>query len=145
MAQLFEARASNDLPGQDTDVRPTTPIAAVRLREGVRHLDAMRWGFLPHWYKSANDGPLLINARAESIAEKPAFRAAARERRCIVPATGFYEWTKAPEGGRLPWYFSRSDGAPLAFAAVWQTWQPPGADGEAIATCALVTCAAVAP
>ena len=96
----------------------------------------MRWGFIPSWYKKPNDGPLLINARAEMIAEKPAFREACRERRCVVVATGFYEWTKSEDGGRDPWYISRSDGAPLAFAYIWQ-----GLDGDEklVKTCAVVT------
>ena len=98
----------------------------------------MRWGFLPHWYKAPNGGPLLINARSETIAEKPAFRAAARERRCIIPASGFYEWTRDGDI-RLPWYIHRADGAPLAFAGVWQDWER---DGEAYRSCAVVTCGA---
>ena len=70
----------------------------------------MRWGFLPHWYKSPTDGPLLINARAETVAEKPAFRSACRSRRCLIPATGFYEWTKDEDGNRLPWYIHPRQG-----------------------------------
>lgn len=97
----------------------------------------MRWGLVPHWYKALNDGPLLINARAETVAGKPAFREAVRARRCLVPATGFYEWVKDSEGNRLPWYIRRADGAPLAFAGLWQGW---GEDG--MRTCAIVTCAA---
>jgi putative SOS response-associated peptidase YedK len=94
----------------------------------------MRWGFVPHWYKTPIDGPLLINARAETIAEKPAFRAAVRERRCLIPATGFYEWTKDAEGNRLPWYFVPKDAAPLVFAGIWQDW------GEGrLTACAIVT------
>ncbi len=99
----------------------------------------MRWRFRAHWYKSAADGPLLINARAETLAEKPAFRAACRGRRCIVVANGFYEWTKTDEGARLPWYIFRRDGAPLAFGGIWQDWSGP--DG-AVPTCAIVTTAA---
>jgi putative SOS response-associated peptidase YedK len=99
----------------------------------------MRWGFLPHWYKTPTDGPLLINARAETIAEKPAFRAACRERRCLVPVSGFYEWTKDAGGNRLPWYFTPADGAPLVLAGIWQDW----ARGEdAFTTLAVVTTAA---
>lgn len=98
----------------------------------------MRWGFIPHWYKAPNDGPLLINARAETLAQKPAFRAACRERRGLIVATGFYEWTKTDRGTRLPWYISRQDGAPIAFAAVWQSW---GKD-DPMPTCAIVTTAA---
>ncbi|OZO45447.1 DUF159 family protein, partial [Pseudomonas fluorescens] len=81
---------------------------------------------------------LLINARAETIADKPAFRTACRQRRCILPATGFYEWSKDADGNRLPWYISRQDGAPLALAGIWQDWGPE----EPIATCAVVTTAA---
>ncbi len=99
----------------------------------------MRWGFLPHWYKSESGGPLLINARAETIAEKPAFRAACRARRCLIPATGFYEWTKDEDGNRLPWYIRPADADLLVFAGVWQDWER---DGVAHRTCAIVTTAA---
>ena len=78
---------------------------------------------------------MLINAWAETIAEKLAFRAAVRTRRCLVPATGFYEWTKDPEGNRLPWYITRADGAPVVMAGVWQIW----GDDDPVATCAIVT------
>lgn len=139
MAQLFTARPANDLPPvPNFNVCPTTPVHVVRAGDTGRHLLPMRWGFVPHWAKSETDGPLLINARAETIAEKPAFRAACRDRRCLVVATGFYEWTKDEEGRRLPWYITRRDGAPIAFAGIWQTW------GEAAPrpTCAIVTTAA---
>jgi putative SOS response-associated peptidase YedK len=82
----------------------------------------------------------LINARAESIAEKPAFRDAVRHRRALVVASGFYEWKKTAEGERNPWYITRSDGAPLAMAAIWQDWADPA--GARLRTCALVTTAA---
>jgi putative SOS response-associated peptidase YedK len=97
----------------------------------------MRWGFFPHWYKKSNGGPLLINARAETIAEKPAFKAACRTPRCIIPASGFYEWTRLDDGTKLPWYIQRSDAAPIAFGAIWQDW----ADDEGVvgATVAIVT------
>jgi len=82
---------------------------------------------------------LIRRSRAESIAEKPAFRAAARERRCIIPATGFFEWTKDEDGNRLPWYIHPTGKGPLAFAGIWQDWTK----GETpLATCAIVTCAA---
>ena len=136
MAQLFAARPANDLPDvPNYNICPTNRVAVVTTREGARQLSAMRWGFLPHWYKTPSDGPLLINARAETIAEKPAFRSAARERRCLIPATGFYEWTKTDAGARLPWYIHRADGAPIAFAGVWQTW---GRE-DPVETCAIVT------
>lgn len=140
MAQLFAARPANDLPPvPNYNVCPTNPVHVVRAGETGRRLDPLRWGFLPHWYKSENDRPLLINARAETLADKPAFRAACRDRRCIVVATGFYEWTKDADGARLPWYFHRRDGAPIAFAGIWQDWVSPEARSG---TCAIVTTAA---
>ena len=97
----------------------------------------MRWGFVPQWYEVPTGGPLLINARAETIAQKPAFRDACRPRRCLIPATGFYEWTKTPDGTRLPWYFHDPSDAPLVFAGIWQNW-----GAQAMSTCAIVSCAA---
>jgi len=96
----------------------------------------MRWGFIPRWYKTPQDGPLLFNARSETLADKPAFRDAARQRRCLIPAAGFYEWTPGVTP-KQPWFITRADGAPMAFAGVWQMWPEAGA-GRA-ATCAIVT------
>lgn len=141
MARLFDAAPDNDLPvPPDYNVCPTRPVHAVRAGPSGRRLSALRWGFVPQWYKTPADGPLLINARAETIAEKPAFRMAARARRCLIPATGFYEWTKDKAGQRLPWFIFRADGEPLVMAGVWQDWT--GADGTHLATCAIVTTAA---
>ncbi|WP_050927480.1 SOS response-associated peptidase [Aestuariivita boseongensis] len=137
MAQLFQAQPANDLPVvPNFNVCPTNPVHVITASDGARRLQAMRWGFLPHWYKTPTDGPLLINARSETIAEKPAFRSAARERRCLVVATGFFEWTKTEEGARLPWYITRADEAPIAFAGVWQIW---GKEDARQTTCAIVT------
>ncbi|MEL7126305.1 MAG: SOS response-associated peptidase [Pseudomonadota bacterium] len=145
MAQLFAAVPANDLPDvPNYNVCPTNAVHVIRSDAGVRQLGQMRWGFLPHWYKAPNDGPLLINARAETIAEKPAFRAACRERRAVILASGFYEWTRDGEA-RLPWYITRTDGAPLAFAAVWQAWSAKGSDDPALRTAAIVTTAANRP
>ena len=141
MAQIFAAAPANTLPEvPNYNVCPTVDVAIVTSAEGQRRVQAMRWGLIPHWYKKPNGGPLLINARSETIAEKPAFRAAARERRGLIVASGFYEWTKDAEGGRDPWYITRSDAAPLAFAAVWQDWRQE--DGSMLPTCAIVTTAA---
>lgn len=137
MALLFAAQPSNALPAvPNFNVCPTNQVHVVRSGETGRQLLPMRWGFLPHWYKAENGGPLLFNARAETLAEKPAFRAACRERRCLLIATGFYEWTKSAQDTRLPWYIHRRDGAPIAFAGVWQDWGPAE---ERQATCAIVT------
>ena len=143
MAQLFAARPANDLPDvPNYNVCPTNKVHVVRLGETGRQLTPMRWGFLPHWYRGENAGPLLINARAETLAEKPAFRAACRERRCLIAATGFYEWTKTPDGGRLPWYFRRRDGGPIAFGGIWQDWGREELQSTCAPTCAIVTTAA---
>ncbi|MCU4654990.1 SOS response-associated peptidase [Roseibacterium sp. SDUM158016] len=140
MARLFDAAPSNDLPEVPRyNICPTQAVAVVTADGGSRRLRPMRWGFLPHWYKTPTDGPLLINARAETIAEKPAFRAACRERRCLVPVTGFYEWTKGEDGARLPWYFTPADGSPLVLAGVWQDWSR---GEDAFTTLAIVTTAA---
>ncbi|MCO8144255.1 SOS response-associated peptidase [Rhodovulum tesquicola] len=137
MAKLFEAMPANDLPeGPNYNVCPTNPVAAVTGEGGMRRLRALRWGFVPHWYKTLTDGPLLINARADTIATKPAFAEAARRRRCLIPASGFYEWSKAADGARLPWYVRRADGAPMAMAGIWQDWER---EGQRLSTCAIVT------
>lgn len=142
MAQLFEAQAANHLPNlPNYNICPTTAVHAIKSGPLGRQLVAMRWGFLPHWYETEVAGPLLINARAETLAEKTAFATACRERRALIPADGFYEWTKDQGGARLPWYIHRQDDAPLAFAAVWQSWQS-GPDALPVETCAIVTTAA---
>lgn len=140
VAEVLEALPSADLPpGPQYNICPTQTIAAVIAAPGGRRLGPMRWGFIPRWYKAPSGGPLLFNARSETLAEKPAFREAARSRRCLIPATGFYEWTPgvAP---KQPWFIERADRAPMVFAGVWQIWQGP--DGQRLATCAIVTAAA---
>lgn len=142
VAQLFDAIFAQD-PGNMPpryNVCPTQTINVVLSEGGDRKIMPMRWGFIPHWYKKPNDGPLLINARAETVAEKPAFRKACRERRCIIPATGFYEWTKAPDGGKDPYYIYPAEGDAFSFAGIWRDWTQE--DGSSISTVAIVTCEA---
>ncbi len=142
MSQLFRAVRANDLPPvPDFNVCPTTNVHIITSdATGARRLSAMRWGLIPAWYKKPGDGPLLINARSETIADKPAFRHAVRERRGLIVASGFYEWTKDATGARDPWYITKADGSPLAIAAVWQDWTDT--EGSRIATCAALTTAA---
>jgi len=136
MAQLFAAAPANDLPEvPEYNVCPTTQINVISRGDTGRRLTGMRWGFLPHWYKTPTDGPLLINARAETIAEKPAFRAACRERRCLIPSAGFYEWDRAGDT-KLPWFIHRADGEPLVMAGIWQDWTR---GDDSFTTCAIVT------
>ena len=123
-------------PDRTAPGKPAAGWAQTGASIAGRRLRTMRWGFIPHWYKSPTAGPLLINARSETVASKPAFRAAAKARRCIVPASGFYEWSPGEDGARLPWYITRTDGAPMAFAAIWQRWER---EGQGMDTCAIVT------
>lgn len=133
LAALFGALPGNDLPPAPRhNICPTQPVAVVTSDGGMRRLMTMRWGFIPSWYKTPTDGPLIINARSETVAAKPAFREAVRARRCIVPASGFYEWTAGPDKTRLPYYITRADGAPMALAGLWQLW------GDQV-TCAVVS------
>jgi len=135
VAGLFSAAPANDLPPvPDYNICPTQAVGVVTA-DGARRYRPMRWGFLPSWYKSPTDGPLLINARAETVAEKPAFRAAVRARRCLVPVTGFYEWHRT-KAARLPWFARRADGAPLVLGGIWQDWGPDGRPTFAIVTTA---------
>lgn len=143
LARLFAAAPANDLPDTPRhNICPTQPVAVVIAVQGQRRIGPMRWGFVPRWAKSPGDGPLLINARADTLAQKPAFREAARARRCLIPASGFYEWTQDAQGARLPWYLFPPGQGVLAFGGVWQMWDGP--DGTRLATCAIVTCEASA-
>ena len=103
----------------------------------VRELALARWGLVPFWAKDPKIGNRMINARGETVAQKPAFRAAFRKRRCLVPADGFFEWQKT-DTGKQPWYIHPADGAPLALAGLWELWDPPGG-GAPLASCAIIT------
>lgn len=119
------------------NIAPTQAVAVVRRGAQGAELAPMRWGLLPAWLKDPKDTPLLINARAEGVAEKPAFRNAFRRRRCLVPASGFYEWQARPGRAKQPYWIRRADGEPLAFAGLWETWR--GGDGSEIDSAAIVT------
>jgi putative SOS response-associated peptidase YedK len=103
---------------------------------GARHLDALRWGLVPRWAKDLAIGSRMINARAESVAEKPAFREAFAKRRCFVTADGFYEW-RTEGKAKQPFAIAMADGAPMALAGLWEGWRGP--DGEALRTFTIVT------
>ncbi len=118
------------------NIAPSQPIAVVRLVDGQRQFALVRWGLLPSWVKDPKTFTLLINARGESVAEKPAFRAAMKRRRCLIPADGFYEWQAVGDRKR-PFYVHAKSGAPLAFAGLWETWTGP--NGEELDTAAIVT------
>ncbi|MEP7241530.1 MAG: SOS response-associated peptidase [Devosia sp.] len=128
----------NDFPTVPRyNVAPTQPIVAILEREGRRTAELFRWGFVPGWVKDPRTFPLLINARAESMEEKPAFRDAVRNSRCIVPASGYFEWMKGSDGKRRPYYISSTETDAIAFAGLYSTWSGPG--GEEVDTVCVVT------
>jgi putative SOS response-associated peptidase YedK len=122
------------------NIPPTTTIDAVVPRQDHRELLPMRWGLIPSWWKkSLKEVPATFNARAESVAEKPMFRTAFRKSRCIIPASGYYEW-KAEEGGKQPHYITSADGAVLSIAGLWDEWRNP--EGETVRNCTMIVTAA---
>ncbi|HQK03922.1 MAG TPA: SOS response-associated peptidase [Anaerolineaceae bacterium] len=123
------------------NIAPSQQIAAVRDAE-TRKVELLQWGLVPFWAKDPSIGNNLINARSESVFEKPSFKYAFRKRRCLILADGFYEWQKSGAQGSRPFYFSLRSGEPFAFAGLWETWQPKDQPGEALTTCAIITTAA---
>ena len=122
------------------NVAPSRELYVVAdTRSRTRRLGVMRWGLVPAWSTDPSSGPRPINARAESLLERPAFSDAVAHRRCLVPVDGFYEWRRLPGGGRQPW-FVNTDGGPLVLAGLWERWI--SADGEPLVTMAIVTVAA---
>jgi putative SOS response-associated peptidase YedK len=125
------------------NIAPTTSVAAVRTStgDGGRTIVPLRWGLIPRWAKETKSGPLLINARAETVAEKPAFRDSFRSRRCLVVANGFYEWQKLIDR-KQPFHFKVDDGALFAFAGIWESWDPGGSEDNQVESCAILTTSA---
>ena len=106
------------------NVAPSTQIPVVSRRGERNQLDWMHWGLVPHWAKSPDGSARMINARAETVAEKPAYRGLLKSHRCLVPADGFYEWQARADGPKQPWLFSEPGGEVFAFAGLWTTWEP---------------------
>lgn len=119
------------------NIAPTQPIAIVRQLYGARRFALVRWGLVPGWVKDPKAFALLINARAETLEEKPGFRGAIQYRRCLVPASGFYEWKKIGERQKQPYLIRPRAGGVVAFAGLWESWMGP--DGSEIDTGCIVT------
>jgi putative SOS response-associated peptidase YedK len=133
---LFGYRESVEFPPRDY-VAPGGPIGIVRTVGGIRSFALVRWGFVPSWASDIKPGKPLINARAESVLEKPTFRNAMSRRRCLVPADGFYQWKGDVPGRKQAFYVHRSNHELFAFAGLWERWT--GADGSEIETAAVIT------
>jgi len=135
LRQMFGYAEQPNFPPRQ-NVAPTQPIPVVIVENGGRRFRLMRWGLVPAWVKDARDFALLINARAETVVEKPAFKNAMKRRRCLIPADGYYEWQTAGKRKR-PFYIHRRDGAPIGLAGLAETWVGP--NGEELDTVAIVT------
>ena len=138
LAEEFGFDASSVEVPPNYNVAPTQEVAAVLSEGGERRLELLRWGLIPSWADDPGIGSRMINARAETAPEKPSFRRAFRERRCLIPADGFYEW-KRTDGAKQPYYIRMRKGRPFAFAGLWETWNDDG--GPEIRSCAILTTA----
>jgi putative SOS response-associated peptidase YedK len=136
LARRFEADAPPELSPR-YNVAPSQNIPIVRDEGEKRRFALARWGLIPHWAKDMKIGYSTINARAETVASKPAFRNAFRHRRCLIPADGFYEWQVIP-GSKIkqPWFIVLVDREPMAFAGLWERWRSP--EGEELESCSII-------
>ncbi len=133
LADYFDAAIDQAALGANFNVAPTHEVPIVRAVERDRTISVVRWGLVPFWAKDLKIGSKMINARAETVAEKPAFRSAFAKRRCLIPADGFYEWAKIPgQKNKQPYYIYRTDGEPLVFAGLWERWKPKDDAGEVL-------------
>ncbi|MDH3680584.1 MAG: SOS response-associated peptidase [Acidimicrobiia bacterium] len=149
LARYFGAEPPDQELEPNFNVAPTREVYAVRAADGHRKLTTLRWGLIPFWAKDAKVGSRMINARSETVLDKPAYRQAIRRRRCLIPADGFYEWAKVPgHSKKQPYYIHRSDGEPVVFAGMWERWRPSAeedgdepSETEVVESCTILTCA----
>lgn len=139
-AAIFGCSCEDHAPPR-YNIAPTQPITVIFQEHGVRHMRLMRWGFMPAWVKDPQDFSLIINARSESVMQKPSFKTAIRYRRCIIPADGFYEWHRSADT-RTPYFIKPKGGGVLGYAGLYETYA--GADGSEIDTACFLTTAASA-
>lgn len=139
---LTEFRLDDYEPEQFLDyeprynIPPSSDVVIVRNTDGIRRLTTVRWGLIPPWTKDLEEAPMLNNARAETVAEKPSYRSAFKKRRCIIPVSGFYEWTPDGTKNKQPYYFHSPDDKIFAFAGLWETWTR---DNLFLDSCTIVT------
>ena len=118
------------------NIAPTQDIISIRQIENGREAVFLKWGLVPSWAKDVSIGAKLINARSETVTEKPSFREAFKQRRCVIPADGFYEWQRTG-GKKQPYFFSMQDEHPFGFAGLWEKWR--AINGQALETCTILT------
>ncbi|MGZ8908051.1 MAG: SOS response-associated peptidase [Methylobacter sp.] len=136
LARRFEAEEPSDMRPR-YNVAPSQNIPIVREEGEKRRFALARWGLIPHWAKDIKIGYSMINARAETVAEKPAFRNAFKHRRCLIPADGYYEWQAiAGTKTKQPWFIVLRDREPMAFAGLWERWRSP--EGEELESCSII-------
>ena len=126
-----------DLLNPRYNIAPSNHVAVIR-NEKERHIESVRWGLIPSWSKDEAIGARMINARAETLSEKPSFKGLLNKHRCLILADGFYEWAESTRG-KQPYYIHLKSGEPFTFAGLWSHWTDP--KGEEIKTCAIITCA----
>jgi putative SOS response-associated peptidase YedK len=134
VAEQFGVPATLDTPPR-YNIAPTQEVVSI-MRNGSSHLTWLRWGLIPSWSKDESIGSRMINARAETLAEKPSFKGLLRSKRCLIVADGFYEW-KQENGFKTPMYITLKSGKPFAFAGLWDLWKSP--DGEHVRSCTIIT------
>ena len=136
--RVAKAFGVTDVPNIEAryNIAPTQNILNIRQVDNDREAVLLKWGLVPSWAKDVSIGMKLINARSETITEKPSFREAFKKRRCIIPADGFYEWQRK-EGRKQPFFFQMKDESPFGFAGLWERWQ--GVDGQVIESCTILT------
>ena len=139
LAMRFEFAADEAIHEPAYNIAPTQQVLTVT-NDGERRASYMRWGLIPFWAKDAKIGYRMINARGETVAEKPSFRTALRKRRCLILADGFYEWQKLGGKQKRPMRIVLKSGEPFAFAGLWETWKDP--EGEMVKSCTIITTAA---
>jgi putative SOS response-associated peptidase YedK len=136
LVEIFQLLRSLDISPR-YNIAPTQPVLAIRQVGKFREPCLLKWGLVPSWAKDPRSGPPLINARAETLAAKPAFRSAFGKRRCLIPADGFYEWKKGEEKTRQAFYIRMLKDRPFAFAGLWESWK--GGESSAIVSCTIIT------
>jgi putative SOS response-associated peptidase YedK len=135
LAREFKVAEMPDVEAR-YNIAPTQDVLSVRQAENDREAIFLKWGLIPSWAKDGSMGARFINARSETVEEKPAFREAFKRRRCLIPADGFYEWQRT-EGAKQPFFFQLKDERPFGFAGLWERWQGEG--GQAIESCTILT------